>query len=86
MDNMDLIILMIIGCLVFMGFIMFSKQIKVVVRVLLQGGIGIAAVYILNFLLSPFSLAVGVNIINGIFMGVLGIPALVSLYILQVML
>jgi hypothetical protein len=43
--------------------------------------VGIAAIFVMDFLLSPFGLAVGLNMFTVAFVGILGIPGFVTLYV-----
>lgn len=72
---------MIIGLGIIAGCAVFSAQIKQLVRIAAKGGIGLAVIYFINSLGLGFS--VGVNIVNGILIGVFGLPALIGLYIIN---
>ena len=86
MDSGNIIIWMIAICLVAVAVMMFSKPIKTIARIFIQAIIGSALMYITNFALSPFSIFVGVNALTAFIVGVLGLPGLFSLYILQMFL
>ena len=55
---------MLVICAVFIGLIVFSKPIKYILRFLLQAVCGVLASIVLNFMLAPFSIAIGVNYLN----------------------
>jgi pro-sigmaK processing inhibitor BofA len=73
---------MIAACMVFMAVIMFSKQLKSVMKIFARGLIGLVCIFGLNFISAPlFGVSVGVNIITGAVVAILGIPGFVSLYV-----
>lgn len=59
----------------------FSKPAKLLARILLNGVIGVFGFIGVNFLLSPFSVSVGVNALTVLIVGILGLPGFVSLYL-----
>jgi hypothetical protein len=61
--------------------IVFGKLFKSVVCFLFKSAVGIAAIFVMDFLLSPFGLAVGLNMFTVAFVGILGIPGFVTLYV-----
>ncbi|MCD8239708.1 MAG: hypothetical protein LUC92_10315 [Clostridiales bacterium] len=60
--------------------IVFSGILKKLVFFGLRGAFGLLAVKLLNSALAGAGVFVGVNIINGVLIGVLGFPALIGLY------
>lgn len=83
MGSEQVIMWMIAACVIFAGFLLFSKPLKAAARIFIQAVIGTALMYVVNFILSPFSLAVGINLLTAFIVGVLGLPGLCALYILQ---
>lgn len=64
-------------CMIFSGFV------KKCLKILLRGGVGLMAISILNVFLKGFGLVLGVNAINGLLIGFLGLPAFIGLYIVR---
>ena len=86
MDSGNIIIWMIVICVAAVAVMMFTKPIKTIARIFIQAILGSALMYITNFALAPFAIFVGVNILTVFIVGVLGLPGLFTLYILQVFL
>jgi len=86
MDSGNVIIWMIVVCIIAVAIMMFSKPIKTLARIFIQAILGSALMYIANFALAPFAIFVGVNALTAFIVGVLGLPGLFALYILQVFL
>ena len=86
MTPSQMIYIMIAICVVFMAVILFAKPLKMLLKMSAQAAAGMAAAYILNFILSPLSLSIGINSLNALVVGILGLPGLLSLYIIQAML
>ena len=81
MDYSSVIKIMIAICAVFIGLIVFSKPIKYILKFLIQAVCGLLGAVVFNFLLSPFSLSLGLNYLNFFIIGLLGLPGFVSLYL-----
>lgn len=84
MDSSQVIGWMIIACLLFVVFIIFSKPLKKLAKVCINSVIGVSALFITNFLLSPFGISVGINIYTALITGILGIPGFIGLYIVSI--
>jgi len=82
MDYTSVITWMIIICLVFVGLIMFAKPVKYILRFLIQAVLGMALTFVVNFMLSPFSVAIGLNYLTFFITGLLGLPGFVMLYLM----
>ena len=80
MNSSQVIGWMIVICLLFMVFIVFSKPLKYLARCCLNGAIGISGIFVLDFLLSPLGIAVGINGYTALITGFLGLPGFISLY------
>ncbi len=74
---------MIVGLCIAAFFIIFSGLLKRIVKIALRAAAGLLGVYVLNTLLTGSGIAVGINLINGLFIGIFGFPALAGLYIIQ---
>jgi len=83
MDNPSIITWMIIICLVFVGLIVFAKPVKYIFRFLIQAVCGMALTVLVNFLLVPFNLAIGLNYLTFFITGILGLPGFAMLYIMS---
>jgi len=86
MNTGNIIIWMIAICLVAVVIMLLSKPIKTLARVFVQAILGSALMYVANFALAPFAIFVGVNALTAFIVGVLGLPGLFTMYILQVFL
>ena len=83
MDYSSIITWMIVICLVFIGLIMFAKPVKYILRFIVQGVLGVLLAVAFNFLLSPFSVSVGVNYLTFAVAGLLGLPGFAMLYVVS---
>ena len=80
----DNIIMYMIGiCLFFAVIIFFSDKFKTMGKFVFNGVIGSAGIYIVNTLFKSFGLNVGINLITFTVAGLLGIPGIISLYIIN---
>ncbi|NLL70456.1 MAG: hypothetical protein GX238_04915 [Epulopiscium sp.] len=77
---------MILICCFILVLIIFAKPVKLLLKVVRNGLLGMAGIWILNFLFSSFQLQVGINWITGLVIGILGIPGVVLLYLLKIIL
>ena len=76
---------LIILCAIFLVFTLVSKPIKLLVRFIVQSFVGITFMFFLNNALYGFGIFVGINYITALVVGILGIPGLISMYLLQVL-
>ncbi|WP_250278546.1 pro-sigmaK processing inhibitor BofA family protein [[Clostridium] colinum] len=76
------IIYMMIGILVLV-LILYNKY---AINILFNFLLGVLFIYIFNILLKSNGLHLNINIFTGIFAGILGIPGIICLYILQILL
>lgn len=81
LNSPQIIWLMLGICVLLLLFIVFFRQIKVLIKITLQGAVGLIAVFCVNFLAMPLGFSVGLNLINAVFIGLLGIPGIATLYI-----
>ena len=71
--------------LVFAGVIIYTRQLNWVAGVAKNSAIGVFGLLLFNFLFSGFGLAVGVNIVTTLVIGVLGAPGFLLLYAAQML-
>jgi len=83
MDYNSIITWMIIICLIFIGLIVFAKPVKYILRFLIQAVGGMLLVIVFNFILAPFSIAIGLNYLTLFIIGLLGLPGFAMLYIVS---
>lgn len=86
MGSSQLIVWMIIGCIFFILYVVFSHQFHALFKVFLRGAAGCAGFVLCNAIFSPFGLSVGVNLLTAFVVGVLGVPGFVTLYAAQFLL
>lgn len=80
--SLDNFIYIILGFL-FIVLLFYNKSI---IKFLLNILLGIIFICLFNFLLKPTSLYLNVNLFTSIFSGLLGLPGVICLYILQIIL
>ncbi len=76
----------IIGCIVLIGFMAFTEQVRFILKIIVQGIIGGALIFIANLLLTPTGISVGVNIFTTLIVGILGVPGFIAIYIARLIL
>lgn len=62
---------------------LFLTPIKWIFKLLINTGIGFAALWVLNFFGDFFGISLGLNWINALVVGVLGFPGLVLLLVMK---
>jgi len=62
---------------------LFSAPLKVALRVLINSVLGFGALWLLNLTGSVTGIALGLNIFNSLTVGILGVPGLFLLLLLQ---
>ncbi len=76
--------IVIVAAILVIGIIkIFSTPIKLILRLLLNTVIGFVALIIINFLGGFLGVSIGVNWLNAIVVGMLGVPGVALLLILQ---
>jgi len=80
MDYNSIITWMIVICIIFVGLVVFAKPVKYILRFLAQAVCGMFLAMVFNFILAPFSVAVGVNYLTFVVSGLLGLPGFAMLY------
>lgn len=78
-----IIILGIIAFLIFLSFFIFGKSISLIFKLALNTVIGVAALILINMVGINFGITIGVNLVNGLVVGVLGVPGVALLLLLQ---
>ena len=77
---------MVATCVAFLACLLYTKQFKWLLGVIRNMALGIIGILSLNMLLAGFGLAVGVNIITTLIVGLLGVPGFILLYASQLLL
>jgi inhibitor of the pro-sigma K processing machinery len=67
----------------FLGYLLYTRQFKWLGGVVRNGTLGAVGMLVLNTLLSPLGLAVGVNALTVFIVGILGLPGLMLLYVIR---
>ena len=62
---------------------LFSSPLKLAVRVLLNAALGFGAMWLLNLTSSWTGLSLGLNLFNGLVVGILGVPGFVLLVLVR---
>ena len=78
-----IIILGIIAFLIFLSFFIFGKSVNIIFKLAINTVIGVAALILINMVGINFGITIGVNLINGLVVGVLGVPGVALLLLLQ---
>nr|WP_317358720.1 pro-sigmaK processing inhibitor BofA family protein [uncultured Tyzzerella sp.] len=68
-----------------LAFILFLSN-NSIIKILFNIFLGIIFIFICNILLKNSGLHLNINLFTGIFSGILGIPGIICLYILQILL
>lgn len=84
MNSNQIIGWMIVACILFAVFLVFSKPLKNFAKFCINGVIGISALFIGNYFLLPLGFSVGINWFTALFSGVLGIPGVICLYVMRI--
>jgi len=80
-ESLNIIAIFIAICAVAMVALVFRRQVKKVSFVVLNSVVGLAAAFLINFAAAPLGfVGIGINFVNALVIGVLGIPGLVTLY------
>lgn len=86
-DFMDANIITYLACICFIFIIgkIFIVPIKKVLKLLLNSIFGGIIIYIVNIIGANFNFHIGLNIINSIIIGLLGLPGVVCLIIIKLL-
>ena len=77
--------LFIIVCIAILLLMLIPNPLKLFLILLKQTAVGAALMFGLNFVLAPFSIFVSINVLTLAVVGLLGVPGVISMYVLQVM-
>jgi len=72
--------LMMAVCACFLAYLLYTRQFKWLIGVVRNMALGIVGILGLNALLSGIGIAVGINAITALIVGLLGLPGLMFLY------
>ncbi len=86
MDTNSVIITMLIVCGVLTVLIVLAEPLKKVIKVIINSAIGAAAIFCINLISGIVGLKVGINIATALAAGILGLPGIAALYIMQIIL
>lgn len=80
------ILISVVICIIFLLIFgkIFLLPIKKIFKVVLNTGLGALAIFIINTIGTSFGFHIGLNIINALIVGILGIPGAVLLVLLKV--
>lgn len=79
----QIISFMILGCILILLMIIFSKPIKFAAKFLLRAIISCCSIFVLNFMLAGFNLDIGINFFNAAVGGIFGSIGVAALYIIK---
>ena len=83
---MDTILWVIVGlCAAFFIFLLYTRQFKWLLKVGRNMLLGTVAILAANAMLAGAGLAVGLNVITAMVIGVLGVPGFIMLYLAQLL-
>ncbi len=68
---------------IIIAIIIFTRPMKFLVRVLVNTAVGFVELIILNYVGAFIGISVGINLLNAVIVGVLGLPGLALLLILR---
>lgn len=74
---------MIFVCAAVLLFLIFSKHLKLVIKFLFNGLIGVVGISVANYFFLPMGIYVGINAVTLIVSCLLGIPGIISMYIIS---
>ena len=64
-------------------FVSFIKPVKSFIKFILNSIMGVGAILVSNFLLEGIGISLGVNILNAFIVGILGLPGLGALILIN---
>lgn len=83
METNTLLMYIIGGILLLFLMSVFSKKISYILKFLIRSAIGVIGFTFINMGTTTFGVFVGTNLLTVAFVGLLGIPGFISLYIFQ---
>lgn len=80
------ILISVVICIIFLLIFgkIFLLPIKKIFKVVLNTGLGALVIFVINTIGTSFGFHIGLNIINALIVGILGIPGAVLLILLKV--
>lgn len=80
------ILISVVICIIFLLIFgkIFLLPIKKIFKVILNTGLGALVIFVINTIGTSFGFHIGLNIINALIVGILGIPGAVLLILLKV--
>ena len=80
------ILISVVICIIFLLIFgkIFLLPIKKIFKVILNTGLGVLVIFVINTIGTSFGFHIGLNIINALIVGILGIPGAVLLILLKV--
>lgn len=80
------ILISVVICIIFLLIFgkIFLLPIKKIFKVVLNTGLGALVIFVINTIGTSFGFHIGLNIINALIVGILGIPGAVLLVLLKV--
>jgi inhibitor of the pro-sigma K processing machinery len=76
-------ILMIAAGALFVYYLIRTRQFKWLLRIIKNGALGVAGLLAGNYIMAFAGLAVGINVLTVLVVGLLGLPGLVLLYVIR---
>ena len=64
---------------------LFIVPIKIILKLIINSILGGIIIFIINFIGSFFNFHIGLNLITSIFVGILGIPGVIVIFLLKVL-
>lgn len=86
MDSNNIVNSMLWICIIITGIMLFINPLKKIIRFLLNGIFGMFIIYLVNMLLPFTQLNVGINIFTFTISALLGVPGIVSMFVIQAIL
>lgn len=86
MGSNDFLVFLILAGIAILIIMIFPKPLKLLLRTITQGMGGAVGLMIFNFILSPIGWYVGINWVTILIIGILGLPGLIFLYLLNTIL
>ena len=83
MEKIILILLIVLG--VILTFKLFSLKIRLIFRLFLSVAAGFVFLIIINYIGSFIGISLGINIVNALIIGILGIPGILLLLIITML-
>ncbi len=86
MDSNNIVNSMLWICIMITGTILFLNPLKKIIKFLFNGIFGVFIIYLVNTLFPFMQLNIGINIFTFIISALLGIPGIISIFVIQTIL